>query len=317
MKTDTWMPLYIDNYLGDTIRLTTEQHGAYLLLIMEGWKSGGRLPDDDDQLAAIAKMAPRDWRKIAPIIRRYFTVEGADLVQSRLGREVLKAKRLSEARRETGAMGGRPKKQKESYEEPIGFPEPPKPGGKKKQNETPAHFARPLPISDPNGSSNPPNPPRGDGRAEFLEALKVYPEDGQATGGEAAFWAAWLVALESVSASALLAAVRAYAAGVYAKRGSRSRRFDRWLRDGSYTAFIAPPGSAPIAWLGPPEVRAAVVAVEGEPWTRSYLDPCAWQDVPRRTLLTKSPTVAKAWRERAALLADLGIEFVLEKTEAA
>jgi uncharacterized protein YdaU (DUF1376 family) len=56
-----WMPLYVGDYLRDTRRLTTLQHGIYMLLIMDYW-SVGSLPDDDSQLAQIAGLTLKQWQ---------------------------------------------------------------------------------------------------------------------------------------------------------------------------------------------------------------------------------------------------------------
>jgi uncharacterized protein YdaU (DUF1376 family) len=98
-KTDTWMPLYIGDYLADTMRLTIDQHGAYLLLLMEYWRQGP-LPDDDAQLACIVKVDRKRWdRELKQAIRRFFTVEGDGLLhQKRLDTERQKAAELSAKR---------------------------------------------------------------------------------------------------------------------------------------------------------------------------------------------------------------------------
>lgn len=43
MRIDIWMPLYIGDYLADTIDLTNAEHGAYLRSIMMYWRKGGAL----------------------------------------------------------------------------------------------------------------------------------------------------------------------------------------------------------------------------------------------------------------------------------
>ena len=67
-----WMPLYIADYLRDTRKLTTAEHGAYLLLIMEYW-TAGELPADDRQLSRIVGMTPAEWRKAKPNVQAFFT----------------------------------------------------------------------------------------------------------------------------------------------------------------------------------------------------------------------------------------------------
>lgn len=68
---DRWMPLNWGDYLKDTGHLTTEQHGAYMLLIAHYWTTGA-LPNDDRQLAQVAKLKPQRWRLHRPVLRALF-----------------------------------------------------------------------------------------------------------------------------------------------------------------------------------------------------------------------------------------------------
>jgi uncharacterized protein YdaU (DUF1376 family) len=67
-----YMPFFVGDYLKETRRLTTEEHGAYVLLILEYWAKGGNLPDDDVQLARIVGLKLPTWRKMRPVIEAFF-----------------------------------------------------------------------------------------------------------------------------------------------------------------------------------------------------------------------------------------------------
>jgi uncharacterized protein YdaU (DUF1376 family) len=89
-KPDIWMPLYIADYLADTTRLTTEQHGAYLLLIMDYWRNGP-LPDDDAALANIARLSLSQWKKQRGTIARMFQLEEGSWRHKRIDVEMAEA----------------------------------------------------------------------------------------------------------------------------------------------------------------------------------------------------------------------------------
>lgn len=99
-KKDVWMPLDIGAYLSDTMRLTTQQHGAYFLLLCDYWKNGP-LPDDDVLLAGMTKVDLKEWKsRVGPVIRRFFYIGWDGLLhQKRADAEIERAGRISEIRR--------------------------------------------------------------------------------------------------------------------------------------------------------------------------------------------------------------------------
>lgn len=94
-KQDIWMPLYIADYLADTTRLNTEQHGAYLLLIMDYWRNGAP-PNDDDVLANITRLSLQQWRKHKATLLKLFVINDGLLTHKRIEDELIKASENAE-----------------------------------------------------------------------------------------------------------------------------------------------------------------------------------------------------------------------------
>jgi uncharacterized protein YdaU (DUF1376 family) len=95
-STKVWMPLYVADYLADTSRLTTEQHGAYLLLILDYWRNGP-LPDDDFMLARVCRMSPDAWSMLGASVRNFFVKnEDGSLHHKRIDAELVRSQHLKE-----------------------------------------------------------------------------------------------------------------------------------------------------------------------------------------------------------------------------
>ena len=99
-ETGAWMPMYWADYLADTLHLSTEEHGAYLLLIATYWRRGGPLPDDDRWLANVTKMSYRKWRSSCKNrVRALFDISDGVLTHKRVEKEILRSSiRLQSAR---------------------------------------------------------------------------------------------------------------------------------------------------------------------------------------------------------------------------
>jgi uncharacterized protein YdaU (DUF1376 family) len=93
-----WMPLYIGAYLKKTSHLGALESGAYLHLIMAYWVSG-RLPNDDKQLATIAKMTMRQWKESRETLAAFF---GPNWTHERIDEELEEASKKAASASDKG-----------------------------------------------------------------------------------------------------------------------------------------------------------------------------------------------------------------------
>ncbi len=116
MKVDIFMPLYVGDYLRDTMHLTAEQHGAYFLLLLHYWVRGSALPDDDAYLGNVSKVEPQVWLKLRPTLARFFSIRDGQWFHGRVERELELAHRRRESfkiRSEKGVAARKAKHQEQ------------------------------------------------------------------------------------------------------------------------------------------------------------------------------------------------------------
>lgn len=80
------MPIYIGDYLADTMHLSLEEHGAYFLTIMHYWKNGGSISKSH------IKNICRGNEELAEVISSFFVQKDGMLCHARIDSEWLTAK---------------------------------------------------------------------------------------------------------------------------------------------------------------------------------------------------------------------------------
>jgi uncharacterized protein YdaU (DUF1376 family) len=103
-----WMPLYVADYLADTLDLRADETGVYLLMLMIAWRRpDGALPNDMKWLQRALSSCARDMhgnrfnRLVPPLLERFFVLGEDDKFRNkRLTKEREKAEKFSEKQRE-------------------------------------------------------------------------------------------------------------------------------------------------------------------------------------------------------------------------
>lgn len=209
-----YLPLATDAYLADTTHLSTEEHGAYLLLLMTAWRSGQcRLPDDDDYLARVCRCSLRAWRRMRPVLAPFWCVADGWWTQKRLTKERKFVDGVREKRRMAAHAKHRKNKETDAAHAGANAPEMHQHfTSLDSESHTNTESHEPEEVSHPKFSSPaqagdaPQLPSKGATGTDFERFWKAYPRK---VGKDAAV-KAFARAAKKVSVETMLAAIERY-----------------------------------------------------------------------------------------------------------
>lgn len=98
MNTDIWFPFYYGDYLKDTMQLSAERHGIYLLLMIHCWQNGV-IENDIDSISMISKVSLEN-KSLSYVLERYFNLEEGGYTHKRITKERKLAKENKKTRTE-------------------------------------------------------------------------------------------------------------------------------------------------------------------------------------------------------------------------
>ena len=90
-----YMQLYVSDYLADTAHLSAEQHGAYMLLLMNYWQKGKPLDNTNERLQHVARLSDKAWISNKEILAEFFLIEGDIWTHTRIEDDLSKVREKS------------------------------------------------------------------------------------------------------------------------------------------------------------------------------------------------------------------------------
>ena len=106
------MRLFPADYLADTQHLTTEEHGAYLLLMMNYWQRGKPLDNSNNRLAHVCGMSIEQWIEVQKVLQEFFIIVDETWFHSRIDSDLNSIDELLESRSRAGIRSGEARRNK-------------------------------------------------------------------------------------------------------------------------------------------------------------------------------------------------------------
>lgn len=91
----TWMPIYWGDFLKDTMHLSTEEKGAYLMLIAHYWATGGAVKNDKILIKNVCGLSIKKLQNVLA----FFIEKDGELTHARIDRELAKAAENQDSQR--------------------------------------------------------------------------------------------------------------------------------------------------------------------------------------------------------------------------
>ena len=76
MSERPFMQIHVGGLAASTLGLSTEQFGAYSLLLMAAWQQDGSIPADMTLVREIARLSPQRWLEVWRALSGYFEANG-------------------------------------------------------------------------------------------------------------------------------------------------------------------------------------------------------------------------------------------------
>lgn len=103
-----YMQFYVADYLADTAHLSTEEHGAYLLLIFNYWQTGKPIPKN--RLHRIARMPDERWSDAESSLSEFFRDNGSEWIHERIEADLAAAREAQAQRAAAGKASAEARK---------------------------------------------------------------------------------------------------------------------------------------------------------------------------------------------------------------